>query len=150
MRKELYLEIKNRIKGILDAGNQPVFKHFDLWNRQVEFLEQEAKFQCPAIFVEFNPIVWDKLTEDEQTALPVVRIHIVTNWYGQTADYSPKESEMLNYLNLPDVLYQHLMLFDAGSAFLFERTQSITNHNHERLVDSVEEYSCRIIDRFQN
>ncbi|MBR3571668.1 MAG: hypothetical protein IKN99_00215, partial [Bacteroidales bacterium] len=68
MKKQLYLAIKNRLKNIPGADGQPLFKHFDLWNQQVEFIEQETPFQTPAIFVEFQPLQWRTLGNRVQDA----------------------------------------------------------------------------------
>ena len=79
MRKELYQALKDRlsrlivadgcqialaseerIKQLEEAGTPPekAVKHVGLWNRQVEFIEQEAPFPMPAVFVEFGRISW--------------------------------------------------------------------------------------------
>ena len=58
MRRQLYLDIKNRLQSIIGEDEQPLIKHFDLWNRQVEFIEEETPFECPAVFVEFDRLDW--------------------------------------------------------------------------------------------
>ena len=79
MRKILYQELKKRlsrllmadsgdielvseerIKQMTEAGDTPDFaiKHFGLWNRQVEFIEEEAHFPMPAVFIEFGRLAW--------------------------------------------------------------------------------------------
>ena len=40
--------------------------------------------------------------------------------------------------------------FAAPCTSSWMRTQTIPNHNHERYVDSVEEYICRVIDDSAN
>lgn len=52
MRTELYLKIRERLEA---TG---VIKHIDLWNHNVEFLEQEEAWARPAVFVEFGVITW--------------------------------------------------------------------------------------------
>jgi len=68
MKKQLYLDIKNRLKTITDSTGNQLFQHFDLWNRQVEFIEQETPFTCPAVFVEFMPHTWRTLGNRVQDA----------------------------------------------------------------------------------
>ena len=146
MRKTLYLDIKNCLKAITDTNGVPVFKHFDLWNQQVEFIEQETPFAVPAIFIEFKPIEWQQLGFNKQHADALIRVHVVTPWFAQTADYSPLESEMLDYLDLPDLVVKALDNFAPAAGNKFMRINSITNHNHERYVESVEEYKCHVSD----
>lgn len=47
MRKELYRLLCSELKAI------DLIKHIDLWNHNVEFIEQEENWERPAVFVEF-------------------------------------------------------------------------------------------------
>lgn len=51
MREELFEAIKT-------AMADTEVKHIDLWNHNVEFLEQEDAWPLPALFVEFGEITW--------------------------------------------------------------------------------------------
>lgn len=146
MRKQLYLDIKNALKSIVDSEDNPVFKHFDLWNQQVEFLEEETPFERPAVFIELSPLAWNQVGLKKQEAELQVKIHIVTDWWAQTHDSSPVEDEMLAYLDIADVVVRKLNNFAASSGNTFMRIRSETNHNHERVVDSVEVFKCSVID----
>ena len=48
MRKELYNLLCRELGAIAEI------KHIDLWNRNVEFIEQEEGWERPAVFVEFG------------------------------------------------------------------------------------------------
>ena len=37
---------------------EPVVKHVDLWNRNVEFIEDEDAWPRPAVFIEFEAVKW--------------------------------------------------------------------------------------------
>jgi hypothetical protein len=144
MKKQLYLEIKTRLKQITDINDEPIFKHFDLWNRQVEFLEQETPFEFPAVFVEFMPQRWQTMGQRRQQSELVIKLHIVTRWFAQTADYSPLESEALDYLDLPEKVSAIMQSFEASSSNKFVRLGSTTNHDHTTILDSIEEYTTMI------
>jgi hypothetical protein len=146
MRKKLYLDIKNRLKNIQDTSGEPLFKHFDLWNRHVEFIEQETPFQCPAVFVEFTPMKWHTRGNRVQDAELTVRIHIVTEWFAGTADYSPAEHQALAFLDVASRVVAAMQGFAAEYTNAWMRSLSITNHDHERYVDNVEEYVCNLRD----
>jgi hypothetical protein len=146
MRKQLYLDIKNRLKSVQDENGEQLFKHFDLWNRQVEFIEQETPFQCPAVFVEFSPMQWKTIGNRVQDAQLTTRLHIVTDWYAQTADYSPTEEQALEFLDVIDRTVAVMQGFTASETNGWMRSLSITNHDHERYVDNVEEYICNLRD----
>lgn len=60
-----------------------LIKHIDLWNHNVEFIEQEENWERPAVFVEFCPIRWNAIVDGvEYRAEPEVKLHIVTDWAG--------------------------------------------------------------------
>jgi hypothetical protein len=134
------------LKGIEDADGQPLLLHFDLWNRQVEFIEHETPFSCPAIFVEFSPMQWRTLGNRVQEATLTTRLHIVTEWHAGTADYSPTEAQALRFLDITDRVVAAMQNFHAEYTNSWMRTLSITNHDHERYVDNVEEYVCNLRD----
>ncbi|MEG1998566.1 MAG: hypothetical protein RRY55_01220 [Bacteroidales bacterium] len=146
MRKQLYLDIKERLKTAETAVGEPLFRHFDLWNQQVEFIEAETPFVCPAVFVEFDRIDWRTLGNCVQECTLRVRLHIVTEWYSDTADYSPTEDQALEYLDIIDRAVAVLQGFNTSYMTGWQRSASITNHDHERFVDSVEEYVCMLRD----
>jgi hypothetical protein len=146
MRKQLYLDIKARLQGVTDADGAPLFRHFDLWNRQIEFLDVETPFACPAVFVEFAPMVWRTLGNRVQECELTVRLHIVTEYSFETAAYSPIEEQSLAFLDVIDRVVASLQGFGTGYMNGWMRRQSVTNHDHEELVDSVEEYVCNLRD----
>jgi len=146
MRAQLFLSIQDSLKEIKGNDGLPVFKHFDLWNRQVAFIEKETPFPFPAIFVEFLPIQWETHGQRVQRADMFVRLHIVTQWFSQTGSYSPDQENALTYLDLSGLVHKQLQ----GNPILLTngwmRTQSIINHDHETIVDSIEEYKCQVVD----
>ena len=44
MRRMLYLGLTEALKELKDESGQPLIRHIDLWNEQVEFIEQEEPF----------------------------------------------------------------------------------------------------------
>lgn len=146
MIKQVYLDIQSACATILDNNNQPLIKHFDLWNQNVDFIDEDRRWNRPAIFVEFKPIRWQTAGQKVQEAVVDIHLHIVTDWYGQTQRDSPKQAQALEYLNIPDKVVgvlQNKMLTLSGC---LTRTQSLINHNHERYLDSVEVYQAHIRD----
>lgn len=166
MIKNLYLAIEQKLLAVTDEQQdpQPLFHHCDLWNRQVEFIEQETPFQTPAVFVEFpDEIQWKTDGQHIQDADLTVRLHIVTPWYANTASNvidSDVRATALAYLDIPTVLFrqlhgQHGTVEDnsdpqnpkvIGNFNALTRTASRVNHDHERFVDSVETYQCHLKD----
>lgn len=146
MRKQLYLDIKERLMSIKTSNGEPLFRHFDLWNCQVEFLEEETPFATPAVFVEFDRMRWRTLGNRHQECTLLVRLHVVSEWFSGTASSSPIEDEALEFLDLTDHIALAMQGFSTHYMNSWMRTASITNHNHERYVDNVEEFTCLLRD----
>ena len=108
MRKQLYLAVIERLKTITDALNQPIIEHFDLWNNNVEFIEQETAFNCPAVFIEPAPINWKNLSMQAQEADVIIRLHIVTRWENISADGSASQEQALELFDLLDSIIKAL------------------------------------------
>lgn len=148
MRSFIYTSLMERLKQLKDEAGQPAVKHYDLWNEQVEFIEQEAPFATPAVFVEFRPVQWTTLGGQVQQADLTVRLHIVTPWQGSAAEGSLYQEQSLRRFDLLDRIDDHLWDFAASdgtcSVFLFRRSASHTNHNHGELVEDVTDYTCRV------
>ena len=75
MRQELFEAIKAKL-----AAEVPEVKHVDLWNHNVEFIEQEDGWERPAVFVEFAAIAWSPFQGSGQRGKGLVRVHVVTDW----------------------------------------------------------------------
>lgn len=98
MRRMLYLGLTEALKELKDDGGQPLIRHIDLWNEQVEFIEQEEPFDTPAVFIEFRPVQWRTLGGTTQQADVPFRLHVVTKWQGSARDGSVFQEESLEAL----------------------------------------------------
>lgn len=128
MRNELYAAIKAAV------GKVPEVKHIDLWNHNVEFIEQEEGWERPAVFVEFGPIALAPYTGGGYRGEGSVRLHVVTDWMegGQEAAWT--------------LIAQIRAAMDGveGDGFHGLRlTETITNHNHEDILESIEVYGVK-------
>ena len=106
-------------------------KHVDLWNRNVEYMDEDAAWARPAVFVEFGHITWTCTKEDSfYRGYGTVRLHIVTDWQngGQAGAWEVVDAvrRCVNDLNLP--------MACSGSD---------VNHDHEEILETIEEYAAR-------
>lgn len=113
----------------------PEVEYFDLWNQNVEFIEQEEAWDRPAVFLEFLPITWEPVAGGRNLrGRGQVRIHIVTDWVGgnyqQAFAISQGISEMMPNVVCP--LFYSIYLQESG-----------TNHNHEDLLETIDTYEVR-------
>ena len=139
MRKELYKMLCDKLKTV--SGG--VIKHIDLWNHNVEFIEQEEQWERPAVFVEFAPIQWTAIQPGvEYRAEPVVHLHVVTDWTGSVSAGSAFQEESLKIFDLLEEIHKALTGM-AGETFMeFDLVESRTSHNHEAIIENIESYRC--------
>ena len=132
MRKQIYLEIEERILSMQDSE----IKYFGLWNEQTESVEQEIPFQCPAAFIEFMPAKWESKKNGIQETDLTIRLHIVTEYdTEQTPDFFDIADRVtLTMQNAP------VLKTDRR----WRRSQSITVHNLKYCIDNIEEYVCNL------
>lgn len=133
MRKELFNAIKAKL-----GDEVPEVKHIDLWNHNVEFIEQEDGWERPAVFVEFGKIDWLPFQGGYQRGKGTVTIHLVTDWaeggHDAAFDLESKVHAAIDGLSGEDFNGMALM-------------ETITNHNHEEILESIDTYAVRYLLR---
>lgn len=154
MRREIFENVKWKL---LSSG---LAKHVDLWNHNVEFIEQEEAWERPAVFVEFGSIAWTCVKGGEYRGRGSLRLHIVTDW-ATGADSLPGISPATE---LPCTVdgraiggtgaFELCGAIDAALKRLRGETfhelrlvESLTNHNHEEILETVEVYEVRGVRR---
>lgn len=146
MRKEFYLAVSERLLSI--EGN-PI-QYVDLWNNNMEYIEQETNWPRPAVFVEFRPIMWERMTTrgaNEYQARAEVRLHIVTDWLGSASSEQSEEyrQEAIEALDLSEQIHAAMLGLTGEHFGNVEIQATLTNHNHEELVENVEVYNVTFV-----
>ncbi len=154
MREELYRKLKARLEALCvnvageyyerpdeadtdDELYPRAIRHVDLWNHNVEFLEQEAPWPRPAVFVEFVPFKWRTVVPGvEYRAQPMVNLHVVTDW---------AEQKNIGEFRLLDRIHELLAGLEGETFVEFDIDSSATNHNHEDIVENIETYTCTAV-----
>lgn len=152
MREELYCRLKARLESLCvncageyyerpdnadvdDDLYHRAIRHIDLWNHNVEFIEQETPWERPAVFIEFVPFKWNAIMPGvEYRAEPLINLHVVTDWVDQESD--------IGHFRLLDKIHE-LIAGMSGKTFMeLDIDSSTTNHNHEEIVENIETYTC--------
>lgn len=133
MIREIYEAVS---KALIATGK---VKYVDLWNHNVEFIEQEADWERPAVFVEFQPIDWNPTVPGVRyVAEASLQLHIVTEWQGGTS--SVDDEQHLEVLDLLDDIHSALRLLEGEHFAQFQLGSTAMNHNHEDIVETIERY----------
>ena len=136
MRKEIYKMLCERL------GNIPEIKYIDLWNHNVEFIEQEDNWERPAVFVELCPINWEATVVGMRYVTEAkVNLHVVTDWVGSSAANSDQREESLTVFDLLEKIHTALADVNGEHFREFDISNSTTNHNHEDILENIKTYS---------
>ena len=132
----------------LKEVNNGAIKHIDLWNHNVQFIEQEEQWERPAVFVEFVPIQWKAIVPGvEYRAEATVNLHVVTDWQGSSAAGSEFMEASLEVFDLLDAIHRAVVGMEGETFKAFDLIGSTTNHNHDEIIENVESYQCVAIKR---
>ncbi|MDD7303044.1 MAG: hypothetical protein PUG76_00665 [Prevotellaceae bacterium] len=159
MRKELYQIICDRLSHLYETsegahiclkhgepipdGARRIVKHIDLWNHNVEFIEQEESWERPAVFVEFVPIRWVAIQPGaEYRAEAQINLHVVTDWSGSVSAGSEFREDGLRVFDLLETIHGVLAGADGDTFMELDLAGSQTNHNHEEIIENIEMYQC--------
>ena len=139
MRKEIYLAVADRLMATGEI------RHVDLWNRNVEFIEDET-FDMPAVFVEFQPIIYKNVKDAVQRAQVSMSLHVVTRMAGITSDGGFAQEEALAYFDLIDTVHRAVHGLSGEHFSPLVRIQSHTNDDQDEIIENLEVYECMIED----
>lgn len=152
MRKELYRDLIASLKGIKDEGGKQLIKHIDLWNQNVAFISEDESWPMPAVFIEFGQFDWHPLKGSvlRYTGGGTVMLHIVTEWQGSSADGSSDMERNIDCWSLADKIHKVLEGGAGESYHGLQLLQTLTNHNHEDIVENIETYKVVVTKTLRN
>ena len=133
MRQDLYDRIAEKL------GELEEIRHIDMWNRNIEFIDEEAPWERPAVFVEILPVKGRKIeSRVEYRCRPAVSLHIVTDWH----EGSGGEPGTGNMFDLPGRIHEKLAGLAGDHFYGLDLTESLTNHDHGEILEMIEIYEC--------
>lgn len=159
MRKQLFNSLQQRLQLIQknEHGNYIVasqhdatkttIKHFDLWNQQLEYLDEEQPFNTPAVFIEFLPIQWRHQSLGTRDATLSINLHIITRRNFPTRADQQYATEALGFLELLDAINLCLHGHKGENFGALTGTLSQTDNNYDEIMHSIETYNTLGIDK---
>lgn len=128
----------------LPATAEQLIKHVDLWNQNVDFLDQEDAWPRPAVFVEFGTITYSAIKGTmAATGSGTVKLHIVTDWQGSASEGSSLQVEALEVFDLSEVIRRAIYDIKGEWFHGFLHVETATNSNHEEILENIETYNVR-------
>ncbi|MDD3688231.1 MAG: hypothetical protein PHE56_15900 [Bacteroidales bacterium] len=153
LRKAIFAQLKKIATGetgyiIIEDPEEldPAIKHFDLWNNQLETIEEECPFNLPAVFIEFAPIMWRHNLQGVREAEITVNLHILMREIAPTKDGNQYEDQAFAFLELPDAVNKALHGLTGTGFDALTSKQSITDHYFSEIMHLQESFSCHVSD----
>ncbi len=129
----------------------PAIKHYALWNENTAQLTNARAFATPAIFVEFLPAVWSPLSRNAVHGDMMIRFHIITATLASTSDTAYRDEALMRFMLMRAV--KSAFAGFAGKADVqgrsfstFQYLESLTDHNHEQIIEDIEGWKTHCID----
>ena len=150
MRKFIYNSIVDKLKEQTNAEDKPIIKHFDLWNNNIEYIDEEQAFYTPAVFVEFQPIEWRHLPGGVREAAINVVLHVITQRNMPTSGELQYAETSLDFFDLltgiNKTLHCHAKVSDTFIHDSLLSVLSATDNDCGELRHDVETFCCHITD----
>ncbi|GAB1403063.1 hypothetical protein MASR1M74_02410 [Lentimicrobium sp.] len=158
MRKNLFQSVCDRLKLLQkdEDGNfivadefdaaKAVIQHFDLWNQQLEYIEEETPFATPAVFVEFLPIAWRHQGQGVRDATIVINLHVVTRRNMPTRTISQYGADALDFFALLGAVNLCLHNHKGEQFGGLTSVVSTTDNSFDELMHSIEQYNTLVTD----
>ena len=142
MRKRIIMAIADRIREQV-----PEIKYIDVFNEQIANATGGIPFPLPAVLIEFEEITYKQLSNHCTTADVPLRLHIVTRTVQANGSNARTFEASLAYFDTIDKVNKALSTLCGEYFSTLMHLGSATNHNHAELLESVERYVTRIIDK---
>jgi len=148
MITELYQALMAALKSVADPEGNQLIKHVDLWNQQVDFLEDEQPWPKPAVFIEFGETPWSTVVNGAHEYLNgdcIVTLHVVTDYVGPTSDKMENFESNVRSMDLYEAISAELRKWRDGRNYHNLRPVSTApNHNHSEVIECLERYSVKV------
>lgn len=139
MRKELFETVTNCLKTLTDSSTgEKVVRHIDLWQTSITKANHEPSFPTPAVFIEFLPAIWKTLCGNKQACEVQLRLHIIEYAEDNTTETA------LHGFELADKVSSLLTKWQLEDRSRFQRIESLTNHENEKMKDCMETFKLMI------
>lgn len=127
------------LQALTEALTNIGIQHVDVWNHNVEFIDQEQAWHRPAVFVEFGDMLWEHVKQGERRTKFSLTLHLVCDYNTQ--------ADILQQWELAEEVSTAVCNLSSdgdGSSFCISALQSTsTNHNHEDLVEELLSFNVR-------
>lgn len=141
MRKQIFQAISTRL-----GESVPEIRTIDLWHGQTAAIGEGASWPLPAVFVEFEPIVWSQTGNGGRCGDVGVNLHLVSQVTATTGAADPNMADKLAFFDLVDKVNAALQGMRGDHFAGFQLTASTTGQDNPELMESIERHVTRVQD----
>ena len=123
------------LQALTEALTNIGIQHVDVWNHNVEFIDQEQAWHRPAVFVEFGDMQWQYVKEGHRRTRFQLMLHLV-------CDYT-EQGDMESQWELSDTVISAIRGISTEDFDISTVESTQTNHNHEDLIEEVLTFNVR-------
>lgn len=123
------------LQALTEALTNIGILHVDVWNHNVEFIDQEQAWHRPAVFVEFGDMQWQYVKEGHRRTRFQLMLHLV-------CDYT-EHGDMESQWELSDTVISAIRGISTEDFDISTVESTQTNHNHEDLIEEVLTFNVR-------
>ena len=136
-RLSLFSDVKRAIEAQV-----PDVQHVDLYNENVEYVDEESPWQRPAVFIEIGDIGWRMMAGKElmQRGEGEMRLHIVTDWM---------EGGFEAACILIEKVLKALVGIDTPSVTVYCPETTMTCRSHGELMENIEIMKVRYLRKIR-
>jgi hypothetical protein len=121
----------------------------DLWNEQPSFDQEELPIITPAVYVEYSPITWNRIT-DARHGTGTLTLHLirdnVSDSYTIKGDESPNKTTALLRFATMQALQYIMEGWRHATCKPLELIGTSTDHNHDGLIHDTSTYKLCLVD----
>ena len=139
MRRLLFERICSKLQTDL-----PEIKYYDLWNENMDGLEQGIIFDTPAVFIEFDPISFTSQARGIPRHPITITLHVVTRYTPQRPTRSGYAPEAFQHLELLERIELALIGLSGEGFSALQLSSAEMDHNHEELQNHIERFTCSV------
>ena len=136
MRRLLFESICSKLQTDL-----PEIKYYDLWNENMDGIEQGIIFDTPAVFIEFDPISFTSQARGVPRHPITITLHVVTRYTPQRPTRSGYASEAFQHLELLERIELALIGLSGEGFSALQLSSAEMDHNHEELQNHIERFT---------
>ncbi len=140
MRKQLYLDIHQRLKSI-DG-----IKWVDWDKGQFQSMDDFENFPLPAILISIGDAQWEDRSRGTQDGNISVQVDLYLDSYGDTFSEDTKNYKLLDSLHFLDDIYTKLQYFGNKNVQSLSRTAESVLHSLPFLLAFRVTFDARVYD----